>query len=458
MPAELPVTDQSTACWWCGALADSREHKFKRSDLVREHGAAPYTDGATLAIVGSGSSRYVRSNRSDPLKFSPSLCQPCNNARSQPFDRAYDRFIEWLIAHEDDVLRTRQIDLEIVFGHTWQTDSLNVLRYFVKHVGCRLAEIEQAGYPLAVPADLIAFLDGGPPPASLRCDLYAEAAMIRWRDMRPDDPLWAPRPLWIEAVLGPEASGLDVVQSRWHYGWLTLAWAVGPDANRGDAFCARDLDIPLVAVAFDPGVELVFAAGRHGLLDEPPPSSPADAPPLTAIGGSPVVRAMIAGALDFEATRQEHFPDERRNLLVPDPSTVDPELEMLRLRALLSICACWASGDLTEDTIRTAAKLPRSADEQELVADANAMQARVASLSSPYARIAVHFASLAHLHLARACELGGTITARGQEAIIDASRHAGGSATAAGLAREEVGAAFNAILIAAPTLLNGVCR
>jgi len=68
------------------------------------------------------------------------------------------------------------------------------------------------------------------------------------------------------------------------------------------------------------------------------------------------------------------------------------------------------------------------------------------------------FASLAHLHLARACELGGTITTRGQEAIIDASRHAGGSATAAGLAREEVGAAFNAVLIAAPTLLNGVCR
>lgn len=414
---------------------------------------APYIDGATLSIVGSGRSRYVRSNRSDPLKFSPSLCQPCNNTRSQPFDRAYDRFIEWVLAHEDDVLRTRRIDLEAVFGSTWPADSLDVLRYFAKHVGCRLAEIVQAGHSLLIPGDLIAFLDGGPTPSSLRCDLYAEVAMIRWRDMRPNDPLWAPRPLWIEAVLGPEASGLDVLQSRWHYGWLTLAWAVGPDAVANDVFRRQDPDTPLVAAAFDPGVELVFAAGRHGLLDHPP-STPTDAPPLAAIDSSPVLRTMIAGALDFEAATREHGPDERRNLIASDASAVDPNLEMIRLRALLSICAIWAQGDLSEQAISRAAKSPVSTDPQALVMFAEAMQARVASLDGPYARIAAHFASLAHLHLAQASELGGTSTPSGQEEMLEAARHAGCTAAATALARQDVGEAFNAVLSVAGTLLD----
>lgn len=351
------------------------------------------------------------------------------------------------------MLRTRQVDLKAVFGSTWSADSLDVLRYFAKHVGCRLAEIIQAGHPLAIPGDLIAFLDGGPTPASLRCDLYAEAAMIRWRDMRPNDPLWAPRPLWIEAVLGPEASGLDVLQSRWHYGWLTLAWAVGPDADANDVFCRRKLDIPLVAVAFDPGVELVFAAGRHGLLEHPPPT-PTDAPPLTSIGNSPVLRAMIAGALDFEAATREHAPDERRNTIASDASAADPKPEMLRLRALLSICAIWAQGDLSEQAISRAERSPVSTDPQVLVIAAEAIQARVASLGSPYARIAAHFASLAHLHLARASELGGTSTSAGQEEMLEAARHAGCTATATALARQEVGEAFNAVLLAAGTLLK----
>jgi hypothetical protein len=40
-------------CWWCGVPADSREHKFKRRDLIREHGQAPYVRGATLGGVGA---------------------------------------------------------------------------------------------------------------------------------------------------------------------------------------------------------------------------------------------------------------------------------------------------------------------------------------------------------------------------------------------------------------------
>jgi hypothetical protein len=29
-------------CWWCGNTADSREHRFKRTDIEREFGRGPY--------------------------------------------------------------------------------------------------------------------------------------------------------------------------------------------------------------------------------------------------------------------------------------------------------------------------------------------------------------------------------------------------------------------------------
>jgi hypothetical protein len=38
------------ACWWCGSPADSREHKLKRSDLVREYGRPPYAGHADLLL------------------------------------------------------------------------------------------------------------------------------------------------------------------------------------------------------------------------------------------------------------------------------------------------------------------------------------------------------------------------------------------------------------------------
>src|SRR5450755_1536950 len=113
MPPHAPTSVDLVpgTCWWCRAPADSREHKFKRSDLIREHGAAPYVGGAELSIVGASGSIRARSNKSRPLKFKPNLCQACNNARSQPFDRAYDQFVSWIFAHDREVLYSRSVDL-----------------------------------------------------------------------------------------------------------------------------------------------------------------------------------------------------------------------------------------------------------------------------------------------------------------------------------------------------------
>jgi hypothetical protein len=238
-------------CWWCGAIADSREHKFKRSDLIREHGPAPYLDGAELSGVGAGVSTRMRSNKSSPLKFKPNLCQPCNNARSQAFDQAYDRFVSWIFDHEDEVLASRSIDLHAVFGSDWEEAGLNVLRYFVKHICCRIADLVADGHSARLPGDVIDFLNGAGPGSSLSCEFYVEPALLRFCEAGVDDPLWV-RPLWIDVIFGPAATGGKFIQSRWHYGWFSLAWALGPDADGIHPFSAPLIPVPFWAEAFTP--------------------------------------------------------------------------------------------------------------------------------------------------------------------------------------------------------------
>lgn len=81
--------DYAGRCWWCEAEADSREHKWKRSDIVRIYGPGPY-GGELLWGNEHGQSRILQGSRSSELKYKATLCQRCNNARSQPLDRAYD--------------------------------------------------------------------------------------------------------------------------------------------------------------------------------------------------------------------------------------------------------------------------------------------------------------------------------------------------------------------------------
>lgn len=98
----------------------------------------------------------VRSTRkSGAVRFSPTLCQSCNGNRSQPFDRAYDDYSEFLWHHSDEMWNWEGIPMESVFGDRWPEKQLNLGRYFAKHFGCRITE---EGLP--VPAGLLTFMDG----------------------------------------------------------------------------------------------------------------------------------------------------------------------------------------------------------------------------------------------------------------------------------------------------------
>lgn len=139
-------------CWWCGAIADSKEHKYKRTDLAKLQG------GGEALVWGSEDeiNHKVRSIRkSDAVRFSKSLCRKCNGNRSQPFDRSYDIYVDFLWEHSAEMWDWEGIPMEEVFGKDWPITQLNLARYFAKHFGCRIAE---EGLP--VPPSIISFMNG----------------------------------------------------------------------------------------------------------------------------------------------------------------------------------------------------------------------------------------------------------------------------------------------------------
>lgn len=156
MPAELRF-DYAGACWWCGGAADSREHKYKRSDLVREFGAGPWEQQDALVRSPGGSKPLhpVRGPNANALKFGRSLCQDCNNKRSQPFDYAYDAFAEYVAQRERPIVTQGWLKLSDVFGANWRAQRTNVVRYYAKHIGCRLADDG-----VKVPQSFVNFMNG----------------------------------------------------------------------------------------------------------------------------------------------------------------------------------------------------------------------------------------------------------------------------------------------------------
>lgn len=141
-------------CWWCRERpATTGEHKYKQTDLARLMG------DDSLIWVGGGDTREIRGksgikrDRYGVVKFPKSLCDACNNAHSQPFDRAYSTFSDYLDSTRARILPG--IPFDELYGDTWKQDTLDLARYYAKHFGCRMARSD-----LPVPDSLRTFMDG----------------------------------------------------------------------------------------------------------------------------------------------------------------------------------------------------------------------------------------------------------------------------------------------------------
>jgi hypothetical protein len=179
-------------CWWCGDVADTREHKFKRTDLTRM-----WPQGDHLVWGDGTQTANVRSARKSTfVKFSANLCGACNNTRSQPFDVAYDKFASYVWQHQDSLWSRRYLDMSKVYGAQWGDEATNLARYVAKHMGCRMAH---ENYP--VPAVLKPFLDGGSKADSVHMVLYKDPALRALRQKGKRDGVDSTG-LWIEPAIG----------------------------------------------------------------------------------------------------------------------------------------------------------------------------------------------------------------------------------------------------------------
>ena len=136
-------------------MADSGEHKYKRTDLVRTFGNGPWKGRTAVTQVVDDSEQWdLQSPGSRRLKFSKVLCGDCNANRSQDFDFAYDKFAGYVASERARILADEGFRWPDIFGRRWKNSRSLVVAYWLKHIGCRFAD---GG--VEVDPRIIAFLD-----------------------------------------------------------------------------------------------------------------------------------------------------------------------------------------------------------------------------------------------------------------------------------------------------------
>jgi hypothetical protein len=202
------------ACWICGRLADTREHRIKKSDLVERFGKGPYLGANALAHVKGGRLRYIQGPDSELVRYQKNLCAACNNSLTQPFDKAYEQFVLWVMQNEALVIKRRVIDFEVVFGTDWLVKQRDLFKFFAKCLGCRIAE---AGY--SVPVDVTNLLGQTSFSTALYVTFQVNEDQLL---LKAEDQGIGTQPLLRFEPITP--ADLPAYQCGNHYRWLTMMY------------------------------------------------------------------------------------------------------------------------------------------------------------------------------------------------------------------------------------------
>jgi hypothetical protein len=208
-------------CWWCGEPADTREHKYKRSDLVALFGTGPYHGDSGLVRGREGGLKNVQGPNPKLLKFEKNLCTNCNSARSQPFDDAHTTLVDFVLRNRASIRESLTIDWRLIPYDDWRILQRHAIGYMVKHAVCRLAEAN-----VSVPKALLQFLDGVSELAEFQLRLAIRTDV--WEMDVPDDS----GSLWIgDLNVRLKRHTNRVYEASSHYGvsWFWFYWKCGPD-------------------------------------------------------------------------------------------------------------------------------------------------------------------------------------------------------------------------------------
>jgi hypothetical protein len=184
-----------------------------------------------LYVIG-GVGHSIPGPKAKSLKYDASLCRRCNDT-TQPFDRAYDAFVDWILANEELVLRRRFTDFADVFGHHFAESQRDLYKYFAKSFGCKLVS---AG--CRVPRDVVELLWKDSFKTMLRLSLAVNEDVLILPSMDRDGFIgkggligWAARD-----------TPTEYTSFTWneHVSWLTVCYwyDVFPDGTHGSTWVA----------------------------------------------------------------------------------------------------------------------------------------------------------------------------------------------------------------------------
>lgn len=142
-------------CWICGDIADSGEHLVKASDLRSIFGHVSQ-DRPLFFHTENRRNQFVKGIKANILKSAARICTECNNQRTQPYDRAWERLSQYLRLRNQPLRVGNRIHLHKVFPGAVQISMLRVHLYFVKRFGCEIAEHK---IPIHLPALAEAILE-----------------------------------------------------------------------------------------------------------------------------------------------------------------------------------------------------------------------------------------------------------------------------------------------------------
>ncbi|RMH11932.1 MAG: hypothetical protein D6698_15780 [Gammaproteobacteria bacterium] len=126
-------------CWICGALADSREHLVKASDLRLFFGDVSPCKPLHLHHDNRRNIK-IYSAKSNKLKTSKVICRRCNDTDTSNYDEAWSRLIRALHRDWQTIKITRRFKLQRAFPGTSSKQALNCHLFFVKLFGCRIVD------------------------------------------------------------------------------------------------------------------------------------------------------------------------------------------------------------------------------------------------------------------------------------------------------------------------------
>lgn len=132
------------SCWICGDIATTGEHLLKKTDVITVFGDK-FSKRVVRTDLYGNDKILVQSPNSKALKFQNNLCAKCNNERTQPYDRAYVMFANYIRSNLREITRKLEINTNLVFGKRNAKEQQKYLfRYFVKAFGCRLHDAGQS--------------------------------------------------------------------------------------------------------------------------------------------------------------------------------------------------------------------------------------------------------------------------------------------------------------------------